>query len=222
MGVIGITPGPMQAAVDRIEIIITGKGGHGARPQNCIDPILVAAHIITAAQSIASRNVAAVDQVVLSICSVQGGNPGAMSVVPGTVNLVGTVRTYRTEIQDLVESRLRTLCESVAAGFGAQATLIYERVYPATVNTLPEAKFASDVAASLVGESRVIRNMAPSMGGEDFSFMLQVVPGAYMRLGQGSPNGCFLHNSRYDFNDDVLPLGSAMYASLIEQSMPLA
>jgi amidohydrolase len=221
-GVIGITPGPMQAAVDRIEIIITGKGGHGARPQNCIDPVLVAAHIITAAQSIASRNVAAVDQVVLSICSVQGGNPGAMSVVPGTVSLVGTVRTYRTEIQDLVESRLRTLCESVAAGFGAKATLIYERVYPATVNTLPEAQFASDVAASLVGESRVIRNMAPSMGGEDFSFMLQVVPGAYMRLGQGSPNGCFLHNSRYDFNDDVLPLGSAMYASLIERSMPLA
>jgi amidohydrolase len=220
-GVIGITPGPMQAAVDRIEIIITGKGGHGARPQNCIDPILVAAHIITAAQSIASRNVAAVDQVVLSICSVQGGNPGAMSVVPSVVNLVGTVRTYRTEIQDLVEHRLRALCESIAAGFGAQATLIYERVYPATVNTLPEAQFASDVAASLVGESRVIRNMAPSMGGEDFSFMLQVVPGAYMRLGQGSINGCFLHNSRYDFNDEVLPLGSAMHASLIEQAMPV-
>jgi amidohydrolase len=220
-GVIGITPGPMQAAVDRIEIIVTGKGGHGARPQNCIDPILVAAHIITAAQSIASRNVAAVDQVVLSICSVQGGNPGAMSVVPGVVNLVGTVRTYRTEIQDLVEHRLRALCESIAAGFGAQATLIYERVYPATVNTLPEAQFASDVAASLVGESRVIRNMAPSMGGEDFSFMLQVVPGAYMRLGQGSINGCFLHNSRYDFNDEVLPLGSAMHASLIEQAMPV-
>jgi amidohydrolase len=220
-GVIGITPGPMQAAVDRIEIIVTGKGGHGARPQNCIDPILVAAHIITAAQSIASRNVAAVDQVVLSICSVQGGNPGAMSVIPGAVNLVGTVRTYRTEIQDLVEQRLRALCESVAAGFGAQAALIYERVYPATVNTLPEAQFASDVAATLVGESRVIRNMAPSMGGEDFSFMLQVVPGAYMRLGQGSTNGCFLHNSRYDFNDEVLPLGSAMHASLIEQAMPL-
>ena len=221
-GVIGITPGPMQAAVDRIEIIVTGKGGHGARPQNCIDPILVAAHIITAAQSIVSRNVAAVDQVVLSICSVQAGNPGAMSVMPGAVNLVGTVRTYRTEIQDEVEQRLRALCESIAAGFGAQATLIYERVYPATVNTLPEAQFASDVAASLVGESRVIRNMAPSMGGEDFSFMLQVVPGAYMRLGQGSTNGCFLHNSRYDFNDEVLPLGSAMHASLIEQAMPLA
>ncbi len=220
-GVIGITPGPMQAAVDRIEIVVTGKGGHGARPHNCIDPILISAHIITAAQSIASRNVAALDQVVLSICSVHGGHPGAMSVVPGSVTLVGTVRTYRPEIQDLVESRLRALCESIAAGFGASAVLIYERVYPATINTVPEAHFASDVAANLVGEERVIRNMLPSMGGEDFSFMLQVVPGAYMRLGQGSPNGCYLHNSRYDFNDEVLPLGSALYASLIEQSMPL-
>ena len=224
MGIIGITPGPMQAAVDRIEIVVTGKGGHGARPQNCIDPVLVAAHIITAAQSIASRNVAAIDQVVLSICSVQGGNPGAMSVIPGQVSLVGTVRTYRADIQDLVEARLRALCESIAAGFGASAHLVYERVYPATVNTLPEAEFASNVAASLVGESRVMRNMPPSMGGEDFSFMLQAKPGAYMRLGQGGQagqEGCFLHNSRYDFNDEILPLGSALHASLVEQAMPL-
>ena len=223
-GIIGITPGPMQAAVDRIEIVVTGKGGHGARPQNCIDPVLVAAHIITAAQSIASRNVAAIDQVVLSICSVQGGNPGAMSVIPGQVSLVGTVRTYRPEIQDVVEARLRALCQSIAAGFGASAHVIYERVYPATINTLPEAEFASNVAASLVGEARVMRNMPPSMGGEDFSFMLQAKPGAYMRLGQGGragQEGCFLHNSRYDFNDEILPLGSALHASLIEQGMPL-
>jgi hippurate hydrolase len=134
------------------------------------------------------------------------------------------VRTYRTELQDLVEQRLRNLVESVAAGFGATAVLTYERVYPATVNTLPEAHFASDVAASLVGEERVLRNMAPSMGGEDFSFMLQAVPGAYMRVGQGDSAGqpgCFLHNSRYDFNDEVLPLGAALYASLVERSMPL-
>jgi amidohydrolase len=220
-GIIGITPGPMQAAVDRIEIVITGKGGHGARPQNCVDPVLVAAHIITAAQSIAARNVAAIDQVVLSICSVHGGNPGAMSVIPGQVTLVGTVRTYRTEIQNLVETRLRALCESVAAGFGASAQVVYDRIYPATINTLPEAEFASDVAASLVGEARVMRNMPPSMGGEDFSFMLQVKPGAYIRLGQGGREGCYLHNSRYDFNDDMLPLGSALHASLVEQSMPL-
>ena len=222
MGIIGITPGPMQAAVDRIEIVVTGKGGHGARPQNCIDPVLVAAHIITAAQSIASRNVAAIDQVVLSICSMQGGNPAAMSVIPGQVTLVGTVRTYHADIQDLVESRLRALCESIAAGFGASAHLVYERVYPATVNTLPEAEFASNVAVSLVGEARVMRNMPPSMGGEDFSFMLQAKPGAYMRLGQGGRDGCYLHNSRYDFNDDILPLGSALHASLVEQAMPLA
>ena len=223
-GIIGITPGPMQAAVDRVEIVVTGRGGHGARPQNCVDTVLVAAHIVTAAQSIVSRNVDALDQVVLSLCSIQGGSPGAMSVLPASVTLVGTVRTYRTELQDLVEQRLRNLVESVAAGFGATAVLTYERVYPATVNTLPEAHFASDVAASLVGEERVLRNMAPSMGGEDFSFMLQAVPGAYMRVGQGDSAGqpgCFLHNSRYDFNDEVLPLGAALYASLVERSMPL-
>ncbi len=221
-GIIGITPGPMQAAVDKITITVTGKGGHGARPENCIDPVLVAAHIITAAQSVVARSVAALDQAVLSICSVQGGHPGAMSVIPGSVTLVGTVRSYRVEIQDLVESRLRALCESIAAGFGASAKLDYERVYPATVNTLPEAEFASNVAARLVGEARVLRNMPPSMGGEDFSFMLQAKPGAYMRVGQGGREGCFLHNSRYDFNDAILPLGAALYASLVEQAMPLS
>ena len=221
-GVIGITPGPMQAAADRIEIVITGKGGHGARPYNCIDPVLVAAHIITAVQSIVARNVSAFDQAVISICAMHAGHPAAMSVVPGSATLVGTVRTFRPAVQDLVEQRLRLLCESVAQGFGASAVLHYERVYPATINTVPEAQFAADVAASLVGEDRVLRNMLPSMGSEDFSFMLQVLPGAYMRIGQGGRDGAFLHNSRYDFNDAILPLGSALYASLIEHAMPLA
>ena len=224
LGVIGITPGPMQAAVDRIEILIRGKGGHGARPHQGVDPVLVAGHIITAAQSVVSRNLSAFDQAVVSICSMQGGNPGAMSVIPGEVTLVGTVRTYNESVQDQIEDRLRSLCTGIAQGFGASAELTYERVYPATVNTLPEAQFACDVAASLVGEDKVWRNMLPSMGGEDFSFMLQAKPGAYIRIGQGLPHGPGphpLHNSRYDFNDEILPLGAALHASLVEQALPL-
>ncbi len=221
LGIIGVTPGPMQAAVDRIEITVHAKGGHGARPHNAVDVVLVAAHIITAAQSIVARNVSAFDQAVISICSLQAGNPDAMSVMPGEAVLVGTVRSYREEIQMLVETRLTALCQSIAQGFGAEAFIRYERIYPATVNTAPEAHFAADVAASLVGEAQVLRNMTPSMGGEDFSFMLQAVKGAYLRIGQGGQDGRYLHNSRYDFNDDILPLGAALHASLIEQAMPL-
>jgi len=179
LGVIGITPGPMQAAVDRVEITITGQGGHGARPHQTVDPVLVAGHIITAAQSIVARNLSAMDQAVLSICSMQGGHPGAMSVIPGEVILVGTVRTYSTSVQAHIEQRLTHLCQGIAQGFGATAKVHYERVYPATVNTVPEAHFAADVAARLVGEEHVVRHMTPSMGGEDFAFMLQAKPGAY-------------------------------------------
>jgi hippurate hydrolase len=223
LGVIGITPGPMQAAVDRVEITITGQGGHGARPHQTVDPVLVAGHIITAAQSIVARNLSAMDQAVLSICSMQGGHPGAMSVIPGEVTLVGTVRTYSTSVQAHIEQRLTHLCQGIAQGFGATAKVHYERVYPATVNTVPEAQFAADVAARLVGEEHVVRHMTPSMGGEDFAFMLQVKPGAYMRIGQGQPAMGLshpLHNSRYDFNDAILPLGAALHASLIEAALP--
>ena len=224
LGVIGITPGPMQAAVDRVEITITGQGGHGARPHQTVDPVLVAGHIITAAQSIVARNLSAMDPAVLSICSMQGGHPGAMSVIPGEVTLVGTVRTYSASVQAHIEQRLTHLCQGIAQGFGATAKVHYERVYPATVNTVPEAHFAADVAARLVGEEHVVRHMTPSMGGEDFAFMLQAKPGAYMRIGQGQPALGLshpLHNSRYDFNDAILPLGAALHASLIEAALPL-
>ena len=221
-GIVGVTPGPMQAAADRIEITITGKGGHGARPYNCVDPVVVAAHIITAAQSIVARNISAFENAVVSICAMQAGNLGAMSVIPGTATLVGTVRTFDSRIQTKVEARLRELCTGIAAGFGATAALKYEKSYPATINTVPEAMFAADVAASLVGEENVLRNMEPSMGAEDFSFMLQAKPGAYIRIGQGNVNGHFLHNSRYDFNDAILPLGAAVYAGIVEAGMKVA
>jgi amidohydrolase len=221
-GRIGVTSGPLMAAADRVTIEVTGKGGHGAHAYLAVDPVLVAAHIITAVQSIVSRNVRPVDGAVISLCAMQAGDTHAMSVIPGKATLVGTVRTFHPEVQALVERRLNELCSAVALGFGATATVHYERIYPATVNTPREAMFAADVAESLVGRDHVVRDMEPSMGAEDFSFMLQVKPGAYMRIGQGGEGSCMLHNSRYDFNDDILPLGAALHASLVEQAMPLA
>ncbi|RYF74552.1 MAG: amidohydrolase [Comamonadaceae bacterium] len=222
VGTLGLNSGAMMAAADRITIEITGKGGHGAHAYQTIDPVLVAAHIITAVQSIVSRNVRPIDAAVISICAVQAGDLGAMSVVPGSATLVGTVRTFSAKVQQHVEQRLTELCSAVASGFGATATVRFERIYPATINTPAEALFAGDVAQALVGARHVERNMEPSMGAEDFSFMLQKKPGAYLRIGQDARGGAFLHNSRYDFNDEILPLGAALHAGLIEQGMPLA
>jgi amidohydrolase len=220
-GMIGLSPGPMMAAADRVTIEVTGKGGHGAHAYLAVDPVLVSAHIITAVQSIVSRNVRPIEGAVISLCAMQAGDVHAMSVIPGKATLVGTVRTFSAEVQDLVERRLTELCSAVALGFGATAKVHYERIYPATINSTDEALFAADVADSLVGADHVVRDLEPSMGAEDFSFMLQVKPGAYLRIGQGGEGSCMLHNSRYDFNDEILPLGSALHATLAERSMPL-
>jgi hippurate hydrolase len=223
-GTFGLNPGPMMAASDRVEIRIQGRGGHGAHPYLAVDPVLVAAHIITAVQSIVSRNVHPLEGAVVSLCAMQAGEPGASSVIPGEAVLTGTARSFKPEVQDLVERRLRELVPSIAAAFGASATLHYQRNYPATINTPAEAQFAGDIAAALVGEDHVVRDLTPSMGSEDFSFMLQKKPGAYLRLGQGDatgPEGCYLHNSRYDFNDAVLPLGAAFFVALAERAMPI-
>ncbi|MDZ4123782.1 MAG: M20/M25/M40 family metallo-hydrolase, partial [Hydrogenophaga sp.] len=149
----------------------------------------------------------------------------AFSVMPGKATLVGTVRTFNAEVQNMIEQRLQEVCSGVALGLGAAAHVKYERIYPATINSAAEARFAADVAQKLLGHDHVDRNMDPSMGAEDFSFMLQAKPGAYLRLGQGLESGmggCYLHNSRYDFNDEVLPLGAALHAGLVEHGMPLA
>jgi amidohydrolase len=222
-GKIGITPGPAMAAADRIEITIDGRGGHGAHPHAAIDPVLVAGHIITAAQSIVARNVSPIDTAVVSLCAMHAGHPGAMSVIPAHAKLVGTVRTFRPATQDLIERRLHELVGSIAAAFGASARLDYQRVYPATVNHDGPAAFAMEVAEALLGAGNVVRNLDPSMGSEDFSFMLQAKPGAFARLGQGgAERGAFLHSSRYDFNDAVIPIGAGYLAALAERAMPLA
>jgi len=220
-GTIGLNPGPMMAAADRFEITVQGRGGHGAHPYMTIDPVLVAGHIITAAQSLVSRNINPLDSAVLSICALQAGDLGAFSVIPRQAQLIGTARSFKREVQDLIEERLGRLCESIALGFGATARLDYHRMYPATINAPAEAAFAARVAASLVGDDKVVRDLTPSMGAEDFSFMLQSRPGAYLRIGQGGEGGCFLHSPRYDFNDEILPLGAALFAGLAEQAMPL-
>ena len=221
-GTVGLNSGAMMAAADRITIEVTARGGHGAHPYQTVDVVLVAAHITTAVQSIVARNLRPLDSAVISLCAVQAGDLGAFSVLPGKATLVGTVRTFSAAIQNQIEERLHGLCSAVALAFGASATVHYERIYPATINTEAEAVFAGDVAEALVGAENLVRDLEPSMGAEDFSFMLQSKPGAYLRLGQGSgADSCGLHSSRYDFNDEVLPLGAALHASLAEQAMPL-
>jgi amidohydrolase len=220
-GRIAMRAGPMMAAADRVTIRIVGRGGHGAHAYLAVDPVVVAAHVITAAQTIVSRNVAAMDSAVVSLCGMQAGDLSAMSVIPGEATLVGTVRTFRDDTRQLVEDRLRTLVESIAGGFGAQGEVSYERLYPATINAPEQAAFGLAVARELVGDANVVDDLPPSMGSEDFAFMQRVRPGAYFRIGQGgAERGCTLHNSRYDFNDEILPLGAALFVRLAERALP--
>jgi amidohydrolase len=221
-GKVAVRPGPMMAAADRITIRIEGRGGHGAHPHMAVDPVIVAAHIITAAQSIVSRNVSPMQSAVLSLCSLQSGSPGAFSVIPQSATLTGTARTFSESVQDTIQQRLTALCGSIAEGFGATATLTYERVYPATVNAEAPALFGQQVAAEVFGEENLVTDLEASMGAEDFSFMLRARPGAYFRIGQGgAAAGRMLHSTRYDFNDEILPLGGALFARLAERAMPL-
>jgi len=221
-GTIGINPGPMMAASDRWEVTIEGRGGHGAHPYQTIDPIVVAAQIITALQTIVSRNVHPLESAVISVGHIQAGSAKAPSVIPGRALLVGTVRTFSDAVQQVVESRMRALIASVAQAFGATAELQYHRSYPATINSAKQANFVADVATELFGAEHVVRDLIPSMGSEDFSYMLKKRPGAYFRLGQGgAEQGRVLHNANFDFNDAVIPVGSAMFAALVERSMPL-
>jgi len=219
-GVIGLNSGPVMAASDKVTITIDGRGGHGAHPYQAIDVMVVAAHIVTAAQSIVARNVRALDAAVLSLCAITAGDLAGSSVLPSSATLVGTIRTFAPTVQDLMERRLRELCTAIAQGYGATATVQVERGYPTVINTEPETAFAAHVAEALVGAQNVRRDLEPSMGSEDFAFMLQAKPGCYLRIGQGTQAN--VHNNTYDFNDAILPLGASLHASLAEQAMALA
>ena len=221
-GKLAVRAGPVMAATDEIQITVRGRGGHGAMPHLVVDPVLASAHIITALQSIASRNVNPIDAIVVSICSLATSQVGVFNVIPDHVKLVGTVRSFQPQTRELAERRLREIATKTAEALGATAEVTYARGYPATINSVREAQFAAQVGKRLFGAENVITEHEPTMGGEDFSYMLQERPGAYVFLGQGgAPGGCFLHNPNYDFNDEVIPLGAGYLAALVEEGLPL-
>jgi hippurate hydrolase len=222
VGKMAVRPGAMMAATDEIKIKVRGRGGHAALPHLAADPVVATAHIITALQTIASRNANPIDALVVSVCSMQTSQVGAFNVIPGHVELVGTVRSFSPEMRELAEKRIKEIATSVAQGLGASAEVEYRRGYPATVNTEKEAVFAARVGEKVFGKGNVVTDGEPTMGGEDFSYMLQAKPGAYVFLGQGGQQGgCYLHNPGYDFNDEVIPLGAGYLAALVEESQPL-
>jgi hippurate hydrolase len=221
-GQMAVKAGAVMAATDEVQITVRGRGGHGAMPHLVVDPVVACAQIITALQTIASRNVEPVDAVVVSICSMQTSQVGAFNVVPDAVKLVGTVRSFRPATRDLAERRLKEIVGKIADAMGCSTEISYVRGYPATVNSAREAQFAARVGERVFGKGNVITEHEPTMGGEDFSYMLQARPGAYVFLGQGgAQGGCFLHNPNYDFNDEVIPLGAGYLAALVEEALPI-
>jgi amidohydrolase len=216
IGRFAIRPGPMMAAADRFSIRLEGKGGHAARPHECVDPIVVAAHMITALQTIASRNVNPLDSAVVSVCAIKTGE--AFNVIPRTATLLGTVRTLKPEARDLCEARVRAIVESISSAFGATATAAYERGYPVTFNHPEQTDFMAKVAAEVGGASAVDTTIPPVMGAEDFSYMLEKRPGAYIFMGNGDTAG--VHHPAYDFNDAAIPYGVSLWAKIVETGMP--
>jgi hippurate hydrolase len=215
VGSFAIRPGAMMAAADQFEIVVTGKGGHAAKPHDCIDTTLVAAHIVVAIQTIASRSVDPLKQVVVSVCTVETDST-AHNVIPQVVQMKGTVRTLDPEVQDFVEKRLAELVEGTALALGAKAELHYHRGYPVTVNAAENTGFAADVARSVSG--RVDTGVAPLMAAEDFSYMLNERPGAYIFLGNGDT--AMVHHPAYNFDDSAIPFGASWYAGMAEARMP--
>ncbi|MBA1155534.1 M20 aminoacylase family protein [Microvirga mediterraneensis] len=216
VGQFAIRPGAMMAAADRFTIQIEGKGGHAARPHDCIDPVVISAHIITALQTIASRSADPLDSVVVSVCTVKAGE--AFNVIPQTATLLGTVRTLSPEVRDLAETRIRAIVENVCAAFGAKAEVEYDRGYPVTMNDPDKTEFMANVARTVAGENAVDTTVLPLMGAEDFSYMLEERPGAYIFLGNGDTAG--VHHPAYDFNDEASPYGVSLWAKIVETGMP--
>jgi amidohydrolase len=216
VGKYGIVPGTAMAGGGFFDITITGKGAHGARPEESIDPVLVACHIGSTLQSIVSRNVSARETAVLSVTRILSGD--AYNVIPQTATLGGTVRTMKRETMALVEQGMRRIVSGVASAFGATAEVDFRLIFVPLVNHATEFQAIADAAAELVGDANVNRQQAPAQASEDFAFMLEKVPGAYINLGNG--DSASVHNHHYNFNDEAIPFGSALYARLVERELP--
>ena len=219
IGDFSICPGTAMAGAAFFDITITGKGAHGARPEQSIDPVLVACHIGTALQSIVARNVSPNDNAVLSVTRILSGD--AYNVIPQSALLGGTARTMKTETMELLRANTIRLANNIAAGFGAEASVDFRVIFPPLVNNPDELRVIADAAAALVGEDHLDRNRAPAMASEDFSFMMQRVPGGHINLGNGE-NSAAVHNPLYDFNDAAIPYGVALYAIVAERKLPRA
>jgi amidohydrolase len=217
VGSFAIRTGPFFAAADLIEIEVTGKGAHAAKPHDGVDTTVVASHIVLALQSIVARNVDPVKQAVVSVTSFETDTT-AFNVIPGGVRLKGTVRTHEPAVQDMIEDRIRRIVENTAAAFGATASLRYQRNYPVTVNPETETAHAVEAARAVAGDCDTEAPLV--MGGEDFSFMLNARPGAYILVGNGDT--AMVHHPAYDFNDDAIPAGCSFWAEIVERRMPAA
>jgi len=221
VGQFAVRAGPMMAGGAFFDISVSGKGAHGARPETGIDPVIVAAHIAVALQTIVSRNAPPVETAVVSVTKIHGGD--AYNVIPQTAQLAGTVRTFSHEVMALIEASMRRIAKGVAEAFGATAEVDFRALFAPTINDLKEAEFAAAICTGLVGASNVDRNPALIMASEDFSYMLERVPGCYINIGNGAgEGGCEVHNPGYDFNDDALPFGAGFFARLVETRLAKA
>ncbi len=215
VGQFAIRPGPIMAATAEFVITVKGRGGHAAMPHTVVDPILAASQIVTALQSIASRNVHPLDSVVVSVTKFHAGD--AFNVIPDSVELAGTVRTLKKDVNADAESRMRAICAGVAAAHGATVEVDYDSNYPVTFNHADETAFASAIASEIAGAANVDTDITPTMGGEDFSYMLEARPGAFIFIGNG--DSAALHNTAYDFNDDAIPHGVSYWVRLAETAL---
>jgi hippurate hydrolase len=216
VGKFGVLPGPMMASFDIFEIVVTGRGAHGAMPHTGIDPVVAASALVQALQTIPSRTLDPIEPAVVTVTQFHAGD--AWNVIPEQAVLRGTTRAFRPAVQDQIEAGIRRICAGIDASHGTRSSVRYERRYPPTINHPRETEIAAAAMAKVVGPENVLTNLQPTMGSEDFAFMLQAKAGCYVWIGNGpGEGGCVLHNPRYDFNDEILPIGASYWATLVEQ-----